>query len=549
MNKTININLGGYFFHIDENAFQKLKRYLDSIAKSLNDDPQGKDEIIADIEARISELFSEKIKDIRQVINDKDIDEVVAIMGQPEDFAEAEEGYTDSSQAKATTKKLFRDGYDKFLGGVCSGLGHYTKVDTIWVRLIFLVLTLAGSGLGIIVYIVLWILLPEAKTTAEKLQMEGEAVNIDNIEKKIRADLELVSEKIKNGASDLSDKISHIEYKKLRNKTQSGIQDLLNVTGKILSAVFKVFAKIMGAVLLVLSGIILISLLFALFSAGSLELLNIDNKFVKYPPFFYNSILPEWLLLLFGTLAVGIPFLALLVLGLRILSPRIKKMPSKASLSLLGVWIISLLGIGFSGIEYTASRAYDGVKTSKKTINYNPLNPLKISFKNNNDIYYSENLRYKNNAIEIEVNNKKVKYSNNVQINVKKSETDSAYVQIKKESEGKKHIEAFKNAEKIDYKFNIKDNKIIFNSFFLSELKNIWKDEEVRVTVYIPENTSLFFESSSKRFLNNIDNLQDIYAPNMTNHHFKMTAKGLECTDCEVNIYKNSNEEKTATPL
>ncbi|SOS54549.1 Phage shock protein C (PspC) family protein (Stress-responsive transcriptional regulator) [Tenacibaculum finnmarkense] len=66
MNKTININLGGFFFHIDEVAYQKLNYYLKAIANSLNDDPQGKNEIISDIEARISELLSEKITDVRQ---------------------------------------------------------------------------------------------------------------------------------------------------------------------------------------------------------------------------------------------------------------------------------------------------------------------------------------------------------------------------------------------------------------------------------------------------------------------------------------------------
>ena len=97
MNKTININLGGFFFHIDEVAYQKLRRYLESISKSLSDDPQGKNEIIADIEARISELLSEKITDARQVVNEGDIDDIIVIMGQPEDYAEAEQEYNDAS--------------------------------------------------------------------------------------------------------------------------------------------------------------------------------------------------------------------------------------------------------------------------------------------------------------------------------------------------------------------------------------------------------------------------------------------------------------------
>jgi len=204
MNKTININLGGFFFHIDEVAYQKLKRYLESISKSLSDDPQGKNEIIADIEARISELLSEKITDARQVVNEGDIDDIIKIMGQPEDYAEAEESYNESSYSysrnNSNGKKLFRDGDDKFLGGVASGIAHYFDIDTIWIRLGLLALFF-GAGFGIILYIILWILLPEAKTTAEKLQMEGEPVNIDNIEKKIREEFTNVSENVSEFAN------------------------------------------------------------------------------------------------------------------------------------------------------------------------------------------------------------------------------------------------------------------------------------------------------------------------------------------------------------
>ena len=210
MNKTININLGGFFFHIDEIAFQKLRRYLDSISRSLSDDPQGKNEIISDIEARISELLSEKITDARQVVNESDIDEVIKVMGQPEDYAEAEEGYANESysyqrKTKGTGKKLFRDGDDKFLGGVASGVAHYFDVDTVWIRLAF-ILTAVASGLGILTYIILWIVIPQADTTAEKLQMEGEAVNIDNIEKKIREEFSHFSENVKSTASEFSEK-------------------------------------------------------------------------------------------------------------------------------------------------------------------------------------------------------------------------------------------------------------------------------------------------------------------------------------------------------
>ena len=538
MNKTININLGGFFFHIDENAYQKLKRYLDAIARSLSDDPQGKNEIISDIEARISELLSERITDARQVVNEGDIDEIITIMGQPEDYTEAEETYSDNSsynyskRTKSSNKKLFRDREDKFLGGVASGLAHYTNIDTIWVRLFF-ILTAVTTGFGFLIYIILWVLLPEAKTTAEKLQMEGEDVNIGNIEKKIRNEFEYLSTKLKDGASEITEKISSADYEKLRNQTKSGFQDFLDTVGKILSALFKVFGKFMGILLVFIAGVVLISLIFAMFSISSLEILGFEGDFVHYPPFFYDSVLPNWLLTLFGMLLVGVPILALLILGLRILSPNLRRVSTTTSLSLFGIWLVSLFFIGFSGVEFATSKAQSAVKVSKKSILFNPEEPLKIGVKNDDDIYYQHNLRRRDNAIEVYIDDAKAKYSNDIKIDVAKSDSDEAYIEIKKESEGRKRKDALDNAEKIKYKFNLDNNKIVFDAFFLSEYRNIWKDEEVYLTVYIPEGTTVYFENSSKRFLYNIENTQDIYDRNMANHHFKMTSKGFECMDCE----------------
>ena len=117
MNKTININLGGIFFHIDELAYQKLKNYLNAIRRSLSDDPKGRDEIITDIESRIGELLSDKVKDVRQVVNENDIDEIVDIMGKPEDYMVDEDVFVDdnySSYSNRKSKKLYRDSDDKF---------------------------------------------------------------------------------------------------------------------------------------------------------------------------------------------------------------------------------------------------------------------------------------------------------------------------------------------------------------------------------------------------------------------------------------------------
>ena len=178
MNKTVNINLAGIFFHIDEDAYAKLTNYLNAIRNSFSD-PDGQDEIIKDIEVRISELFSEKTYRASQVITLKELDEVISVMGQPEDYKVDEEIFNDSTpnekqQTKrpSSHKQVFRDTDDKFIAGVSSGLGHYFGIDAIWIRLVWVALVFLGFGAPILIYILLMILIPEATTTSEKLKMK-----------------------------------------------------------------------------------------------------------------------------------------------------------------------------------------------------------------------------------------------------------------------------------------------------------------------------------------------------------------------------------------
>ena len=209
MNKTININLGGTFFHIDESAYKLLQQYLEKLKITFSN-TQGKEEIIEDIESRIAELLREIKKHADQVIVLSNINSVIDTMGQPEDFISED----DQERFIRPEKKLFRNPEDRYIGGVISGLGSYFGIETIWMRIIWLILTVFSAGAPVIVYIIMWALIPEAKTTAEKLQMKGEPVNISTIEKKIKEEFDEVSEKIKN--ADYSSMTSSVK-KKIRN--------------------------------------------------------------------------------------------------------------------------------------------------------------------------------------------------------------------------------------------------------------------------------------------------------------------------------------------
>ena len=205
MNKTVNINLAGIFFHIDEDAYAKLQHYLEAIKNSLTN-TQGKEEIIADIEARIAELFNEKIKDKKQVIGNTEVEAVIATMGQPEDYMLDDEIFEDEPSYAKTThtvgKQLFRDTENSYVGGVSSGLGHYLGIQALWVRLLWVILTVASSGAFVLIYIALWSFVTEAKTTADKLSMLVEEVNISNIERKIKEAFDEVAGKARNANYD-----------------------------------------------------------------------------------------------------------------------------------------------------------------------------------------------------------------------------------------------------------------------------------------------------------------------------------------------------------
>jgi phage shock protein PspC (stress-responsive transcriptional regulator) len=542
MNKTININLGGYFFHIDELAYQKLRRYLDAIAKSLSDDPQGKNEIISDIETRISELLSEKITDARQVVNEQDISDIIKIMGEPEDYAEAEESYSESSSSyqrkQSSHKKLYRDGDDKFIGGVASGIAHYFDVDVIWIRLAF-VLFFVGGGFSFLLYIILWILLPEAKTTAEKLQMEGSPVNIDNIEKKIRKELSSMTETIKDGASEVTKKVNE-GFSKNSKKAKSGFQEFLDTLGNIIVTFFKIIAKFIGVILIIVSAAVLVSFIIGIFSIGSLEVLGFEEEYIQLPPFLHNSILPDWLLALCIFVLVGFPFLILFILGLRILSSNVKQLSKTTSLSLFGIWVVALLMLIFTGIEHGTSYAVRGNNIETNTLQIQPKDTLNLSVVNDDRLFYQSRLRRSYRTEEVDDNGVLKAYSNNVRIDIEKSNSTDFSMRVRKASRGRNRGKANKNAGMIEYNYKIDENSLILDGYFLSNIGNIYKEEKIYITIYVPENSTIYFDKSTMSFLNDVQNTEDIYDNDMVTHYFLMTENGLDCTDCNNDI---DNEE------
>jgi phage shock protein PspC (stress-responsive transcriptional regulator) len=538
MNKTININLGGLFFHIDETAYQKLNKYLNAIRKSLSDDPQGRDEIIKDIELRISELLSAKIVDERQVVSETDIDAIIEVMGQPEDYNVDEELFTEPSHSqkrRKASKKLYRDIDDKFLGGVASGTAHYVGIEPIWSRIFWLIMAF-GFGFGFLAYPLLWILLPKAESTSEKLEMEGERVNIDNIERKIREEFDSLSVRVKDGAGELSDKIKEgtdVVKKKYGNKSKSGFQELLDTVGSILITLLKVFAKFIGVLIIITSALTLLALIIGLFSVGSLEFLGFGGDFLNYPSEIFHATLPYWLIVLFVFIAVAIPFVLLFMLGLKILSNNTKSFSKVTSLTLLALWIISILGLIFSGLDISSKYKYRGLDTNTQDIELIANDTLNISMVTNDDFIDTKNSRRNRNLKNVNDNGIEKIYSTNVDFDIRKSDSDIAYIKIRKAAQGRNYSDANANAEKLEYQFNLSNSNLKLNGYFLNNFKNAFFGQEVDVILYLPEGATIYLDKSTRNYLDDVANKQNIYDKRMIDHYYMMGKNQLDCIDCK----------------
>src|SRR5690606_19945747 len=244
--------------------------YLESIKRSFVG-TKGSDEIIADIEARIAELFLEKLENDRQVITQKEVDQVIDVMGQPEDYMVDEDIFEDDprgnpSAPRPKAKKMYRDVDHKYIGGVCAGLDHDLGLDSLWIRLIFILVAIFTSGFGLIAYILLWILVPEAATTSQKLDMRGEPVNISNIERKV-----------KEGFDDVASKVKSVDYEKVGDRVKSSSKTFFDTLGDIILLFFKVIGKFIGIILIISAASTLIALFFGMFTIGVFDAVDLPG--------------------------------------------------------------------------------------------------------------------------------------------------------------------------------------------------------------------------------------------------------------------------------
>ncbi len=522
MNKTISINLGGFFFHIDEDAYQKLSRYFDAVKRSLS--PDGRDEIMKDIESRIAELFQERLKNDKQVVGLSEIEEVISIMGQPEDYKIDDEKSTYQSSSSSSTnfyyptKRLYRDKENGMLGGVMAGLGHYLGIDTLWLRIIMVILFF-GFGTGLFVYIVLWILVPEAVTTTQKLEMRGEPITISNIEKKV-----------KEGFDDIASKFSNIDHEKITNSAKSGATRIGSTIEEVIATIFKVFAKLVGSFIIFFSGIALIAIVITsiimIFSSTMPDNYILNN--IQTPIGLETPLWAQGLLLLLG---FGIPLFFLLMLGLKLMVNNLRSLGNYVKYSLLAVWLIAVGIIISLGINEASQLAFEGKSVQKEVITIAPTDTLKIKFKNND--FYSKSI-YRDHDFKItqDEGDNEIIYSNNVSIEIKYTDEATSYMLIEKLANGKSTSQAKKRAEKIKYNYKIEGNTIILDNYLLTAVENKFRGQEVEIYLYLPKGTIFQTDESYGNYDRSDYDFFDENEYDTKNPVFQVDSDKIKCLNC-----------------
>lgn len=475
MKKIININLSSRLIPIEDSAYEMLRQYLDSL-KSYFSKEDGGDEIVADIESRIAELFQDKLKKGAHCITDEDVVAVKASMGTPEQFDDApgnsntKSQTTDNAEAfiPRPRKRLYRDPENKVLSGVCSGLGAYFNVDPVIFRIIFALLAIGGFGSGVLVYFILWVATPSADTAAEKLEMRGEKVDLNNIKTTIQEELNNMKGQMKNVGNDFRN-FSQGRGKQVGNDLERFFMNLAKGLGNVVMFVTKGFFYFLAVVILIcliVTGVAIAISSAALFPLKGLLLSTPTQSYLFWPAI---------------GLLLGIPVVALLIFIVRKLTG-IKQGSRYAGYTLMFLW---LLGLALGAIVVTSVakdfRRRSSVPAEVVAIQQPSHNKLVLrvapgGLSHDNFSWFDDNLLVADDTIMI----------NLVKLRVEKSQTDSFGVELYRFSQGRTLQQANKYAT--DIQFNIKqdDSVLYIPDGFSLPLHSKFRGQRLLMVVKVP---------------------------------------------------------------
>lgn len=524
MNKTITINLNGIVYHIAEDAYANLQDYLTSIKNYFAGD-EDKDEIIADIESRLGELFSEKLGTSRQVVMIQDVDEAIKTMGTTADFESESESENDFGEnAKAHSKKLFRDTQRKILGGVLSGISAYFGIkDPLWLRLGASVSILAAIfgywGFPvwlIIVYALLWLIVPKTKSNIDQIRMQGKPVNLSKIKESFNEQSPLKNESI-------------------FHKTFSFAGELLSVGFSLLVKAIEILFKSWLWLMVIVLPLILLAVIIAI--ASSLPALN---------KFLIGSTANSSLVAICAVLLFAIPIFFVIYAIARTMFKT--KIGSTMTLGLLsGLWILSILGLGVStGLIFSNFAVKQNIVQKLE-----PLTAIgdTIYIKASNDLLHNHKSSFSFNMGKLKMSTSQVKLNNNemllkdVKLNFVESADSSISMSSKLTAKGKTKNLALKNVENLSHGYSLSNDTLYIDNFITQNEATSFREQQVTAFIAIPTNTVFVLDKSISRYVTKMANKKYYNAGQLNDSHWAWQSDGLNCVlNCNNKQNNNVND-------
>lgn len=477
MKKTLQVNIGGRKFNIDEDAYNMIRDYLDSLKAHFSEEGESAEEITGDIEARIAELFQERLTDSKQVITISDVQEVKTIMGNGGEMEI--EGHTEKAYQeydRRDYRRLFRDPDHYAIGGVASGLAAYFNIDTVWMRIAFLLLIFL-NGLGILLYIILWIAVPKAQTTAEKLQMQGLPVNLSSI---------------KTSFSN--------EYQRTKSSLRrSGGEELIRVIGNFFLIMLKVFAVFIGIIFVFAGSLLLSGLIMLLFGYGSLFGRNTLLHGWGFPDItgLFTGSPYHYILIICLMIIVLIPLAVLIYEGIKLIF-NIKTRHKVLRAFTITAWFLALF-------LFISLAAADITKFAVETSNHmdTTIGEKEILYININDN------SQENNVVTYDIFDYRFRYNKDNDLlfkepllNIDRIATGEPYIRITNNARKVRPEKADEYLSNINYHWEIKDTLITLDKYFSIKDQDIWMFPEVLINIYIPEGQEIVFSESVCPLLN-----------------------------------------------
>jgi phage shock protein PspC (stress-responsive transcriptional regulator) len=519
MKKSIKINLGGLVLHVDDDAYDLLRSYLDQIQLRFSQVP-GESEILNDIETRMAELFQEKLVPGKEVISLDDAKEVIEIMGKPEEIGEAgeeEAGPTIPPPFRSRGRRMYRDPSNQRIAGVCSGLAAYFKMDPLFVRILFVVFTLA-YGAGILIYFVLWAGVPEARTASEKLEMYGEPVNVYNIERQVRQEYPY--------NPDTPDYQQPVR----RGSQGTLIGRMIGAVGTIILVFFKVIGFII-AFSFIIAGIVILGSVIGLAVSGKAMFINSDwnlgNIGFNEAMDFFVSPTAATVAVIGLILLIAIPLIGLIYSVVKVIF-RFKARTRVGAISLSGIWVITLIVLIVVAINEGVQYSSEGRTTVDKELVIPQNKKLIIkSLPTPADAQGNDTEYGFHNEFWISRQNDSVNLLIRPTVRIEYSEDSAKGIRIRKTARGANFRDARNYAEEINFSCELRDSVLTIDPVYRLSQRSRFHAQEVDVTISLPSGTVVFLDPSMKHLLNGVRNSEDTWSGDLVGDSWVMTPDGL----------------------